>query len=462
MSTLIALEIRRLLRDRATWALLIVFAGLAAYATHAGARWAAGRTDAVAHVVAEADETMAVRRQSYVDLVAKGEKPNFGLIYATALPFRAGLPTAPLAALSAGQAEGYPAAAAISPFVDPWGIFARNTTGLESPAVLAAGRLDLAFVIVVLLPLLLIAGIYDLWAADVESGRGRIQLAQPVQPATLILGRAAIRGGVLLLATTAIATLVLAMVSGGADRAGLVAFAVTVLAYGSFWIALVALINLFVRSATTAALACGTAWLAIVVLVPAGLAAATDLAAPAPSIRAYTNAVRAAGLEVRAAHADASRAAATAESGRAYPASLWHSRREIGVRDARLAPLHQEHAAAWARRRAVGDALRLASPAVLAQDAFDRIAGTDATRAVAFQMQARAFAGDVRRLAFAWMDADRLLTLADYDRGLPRFRFAEPARATALILDVAALVLFSAALLALAAIRLRRGATALL
>jgi ABC-2 type transport system permease protein len=456
---IVRLEAIRVLRDRAMLVMVVLFTLLAGYATFAGDRWAQYRASAVQQVIAEADETMALRREAFVKLVAKGEKPNFGLIYATALPFRAGLPNAPLAALSAGQAEGYASAAAISPFADPFAIFDRYTTGLESPTVLTAGRFDLAFVIVMLLPLLLIAATYDFWSRDVENGSARIQLAQPVRPAALILTRAAMRGGTLLAAVTAIASLLLA--STGNDPVGIAWFALVVLAYGAFWIALATLINLFVRTSTAAALACGTAWLALVVLLPAGLAALVDIAAPPPSVRAHANAVRTVGLEVRAAHAEAARAAATAESVRAYPASLWHSRREIGVRDARLAPLYRDHAAAWEQHRALASAVQIFSPAVLAQDALDRIAGTDATRALAFQQQARAFAGAVRQLAFDWMDADRLLTLADYDGGLPRFIFVEPPRGAAIAADLAIMLLLSALLLALAALRLRRGAQAL-
>lgn len=461
LTGIVRFEWRRAPRDRAMIALLAIFTLLAAYAAWSSARWAEARSAAVRQVVAEADETMALRRETFARLVAEGGKPDFGLIYATAIPYRAGLPNAPLAALSAGQAEGYPAAASISPFADPYGIFDAHSAGLESPAVLGAGRFDLAFVIVFLLPLVLIAATYDFWSRDVESGSARIQLAQPVRPARLILTRAAMRGGMLLVPATAIATALLGIMADG-DPAGLAWFAVVVLAYGGFWIALAAAVNLFVRTSTTAALACGTAWLAIVVLLPAALSAAVDLAAPPPSGQAHANRVRAAGLEVRAANAVAARAAATARGDRAYPATLWHSRREIGQRDARLAPIHRGHAEEQARNRALADAARFLSPAILVQDALDRIAGTDAARALAFQQQARAFAGRARQLAFDWMDADRLMTLADYDRGMPRFGFMESRRAGGISLDLAALLAFVTLLLVVAASRMRRGASALL
>ncbi len=451
------LEALRAWRDPVMRVMLILFAVAAGYASLTGGQWATARQAAVTTAVAEADTIMADRRTAFVETIAKGEKPNFGLIYATALPFRAGLPNAPLAALSTGQAEGYPAAANIAPFVDPWAIFDAHATGLESPAVLAAGRFDLAFVIVVLLPLLLIAATYDFWSRDVENGSARFQLAQPVRPARLILTRAAVRGGGLLVAAIVIAIGWL-VATGANDIGGLALTALIILAYGGFWIALSIVINLLVRASTTAALAGGTAWLAIVVLIPAACAALADLAAPPPSAMAYTNAIRTAGLEVRAANRDA----ATADSGRAYPASLWHNRNEIQQRDARLGPIHRVYADGWARHRALEGSLSLLSPAVIAQGALDRIAGTGSDRALAFQDQARAFAGDVRRLAFGWMDEERLMTLADYDRPMPRFAFVEPGSTGPLTRDILILLGFASLLLALAALRLRRGAAQLL
>ncbi|ATY31099.1 ABC transporter permease subunit [Sphingomonas psychrotolerans] len=461
MSATLRLEWTRVWRDPTLWVMLLLFALIAAYASFAGERWAQQRAASVEQAVAEAGEIMALRRENFTKMVAKGEKPNFGLIYTTALPFRAGLPNAPLAALSAGQTEGYPAAASISPFADPWSIFDPHMAGLESPSVLAAGRFDLAFVIVMLLPLLLIAATYDFWSRDVENGSARFQLAQPVSPGRLLLVRAAVRGGTLLIPATLLACGCL-FLAGGRDAGDLSLLALIVFAYGLFWIALVVLINLFVRASTTAALAAGTAWLGLVVLLPAAAASLSELAAPPPSAMAYTNQVRAAGLEIRAANAAAARAAATAQSGRAYPASLWHSRREIQQRDARLAPLHEVQAAQWARHRSLAERLRYLSPAVVAQAALDRLAGTDAARALAFQEQARNFAGQVRLLAFDWMDQDRLMTIADYDGGLPRFVFAEPSRTRPLAVDLLALTFFVALLFSLGLLRLRGGAAKLL
>ena len=135
---------------------------------------------------------------------------------------------------------------------------------------------------------------------------------------------------------------------------------------------------------------------------------------------------------------------------------------DLQRRDARLGPIHYAYADGWARHRALEGSLSLLSPAVIAQGALDRIAGTGSDRALAFQHQARAFAGDIRRLAFGWMDEERLITLADYDRPLPRFAFVEPGTAGPLTRDILILLGFASLLLALAALRLRRGAAQLL
>ena len=455
------LEWIRTWRDPVMRAMLVLFAIAAGYASLSGSHWAERREVMIGQAVIKADDIRTTRRERFAATVAKGEKPNFDLIYATAAQYGATLPHAPLAALSAGQAEGYPAAASITPFGDPHAMFDAYATGLESPSALSAGRFDLAFVIVVLLPLLMIAATYDFWSRDVENGSARFQLAQPVRPARLILTRAAVRGGSLLVATVTIGVAWLVAI-GARDIAGLALFASVVLAYGGFWIALITLINLLVRVSTTAALAGGTAWLAIVMLIPAASAAVASLVAPPPSAMAHTNTVRRAGLEVRAAHQAAARAVAIADSGRAYPATLWQRRAEIRQREARLGPLHQAHAEGAARHRALTDGLRFLSPAVVAQDALDRIAGTDAGRALAFQAQAHVFASDARQRSFEWMDQDRLMTLADHDRAAMHFRYAEPPSSRPLVFDLLALALFAILSLALAALRLRRGAATLL
>ncbi len=83
-------------------------------------------------------------------------------------------------------------------------IFERAGADLANPAAAAAGWFDLALVVVFLMPLLLFAASYDLWAQEHETGTAQMVMSQPTRPGAVLASRALARGGVLLLAVTAI------------------------------------------------------------------------------------------------------------------------------------------------------------------------------------------------------------------------------------------------------------------
>jgi ABC-2 type transport system permease protein len=109
-------------------------------------------------------------------------------------------------------------------------------------------------------------------------------------------------------------------------------------------------------------------------------------------------------------------------------------------------------------RQAWLNALRAASPAIALQDGLERLADADAARARHFQVEAHGFLLQVRAIANQYLAQDRLLTVADYDRGLPRFVFRGlPARDELfeLLFDAAVIAFGAALLLAFAYLRLR-------
>lgn len=453
----VALEIQRLVRDRSMLALLLVFAVAAAFAAGVGGHRAGERTAMLALVEKEASDVRAERRSLLVAERQGGAPAKFGTIFATAMPFRATLPIRPGHALAVGRSEVYPAAAAISPFADPEAIFERFGAGLENPTALAAGRFDLAFVIIYLLPLVLLAGSYDLWTGERERGTMPMLVAQPVSLRALIVHRVAARATLLLLPTSAIVSAAVALAAPGWRPIDAAVLAVAVLAYGGFWIALAAAINLWVLRAVSAALACGGAWFVLVVIVPAAATALLDICSPRPSSLEHLNRVRSETVAAReavarwaAAHPDAIAPA------RKYNKLLWTQRREAALRDWRIAPHAARFHAAEDRRATLADDLRFSSPAVLALDLLERLAGTDANRARAFEHQAQTFVRRTRAYSDSYMVADRTLQVEDYERGIPRFVFSEPAGAGSMVLDLAALLAMVAAVVLTTAALLRQ------
>jgi ABC-2 type transport system permease protein len=462
--SIVRLEARRLLRGRWLLPLWGLFFVLCAFAAWNGAAWVGQRQATLDLIHADARETHAMRRTQLAEQVTPENKSRFGgALYATAMSLRATLPPGELAVLTVGQAEGYPMAATVFPFAASNTIFDRHTAGMENPTVLAAGRFDLAFAIVWLLPLLVLAGSFDLFAAERERGMAPWLLSQPIAPARLLAAKAAARVLLLVLPLAAILVATLAFASGAGPAALLLAGGLVAL-YALFWLLLALLVNLVARTAAQAALGCLAAWLALVVLLPALALGVADLAAPPVSQAERANALRAKAMQARAELRARDGATTIPESVPApnIPDSLRRRALEVERGEQLIRQALEPYHAQQSRRLAWLDAMRVVSPAIALQDALERLAGSDAGRALRFQQQAHGFLLEVRRLVHRHLDEDRLLTVADYDRGLPRFTLREaPAeeRLGALLFDAAVIALGMAALLLAAGRRLRRHAT---
>jgi len=453
-------ELLRMARGRWLLPLWFAFLALCGYAAWEGAAWSAQRGAALAAIQDEEREVHQMRRDQIVNELTPDNKSRYGgAIYATAMSFRATLPQGELPVLTVGQAEGYPMAARIFPFVASNTIFDEYMAGMENPAVLAAGRFDLAFVLVWLMPLLVLAGSFDLWSFERERGMAPWLLAQPVSPLRYLAAKAAARA-LLLVGVPVLVLVAVLRFTAAAGPATLLQVAILSALYGLFWLGFAIVVNLFARNTAQAALGCVGGWLALVVLVPALALGVADLFAPPSSPAERANVLRAMALQARAEV----RQADGASRPRRVPApnipdNLRQRAVEVERGEQLIRAAVQPFRARDQRRLYWMEALRASSPAIAFQDALERLAGADAGRALRFQDQAHAFLLDVRRLTQRYLEQDRLLTAADYDHGLPRFvhREAPPAtRFGALAFDTGVMALFPLMLLALLAVGARR------
>jgi len=455
-------EMLRMVRGRWLLPLWLAFLAVCGYAAWEGAAWSQQRGTALAAIQDEEREVHRMRRDQIVNELTPENKARYGgAIYATAMSFRATLPQGELPVLTAGQAEGYPMAAKIFPFVASNTIFDEYMAGMENPAVLAAGRFDLAFVLVWLLPLLVLAGSFDLWSFERERGMEPWLLAQPVSPARYLLAKAAARA-LLLVGPPVLVLVAVLRFTAAAGPAALLQVALLSALYGLFWLGLATFVNLFARNAAQAALGCVAGWLALVVLAPALALGMTDLFAPRASPAERTNALRAMAMQARA---EVRRQADAAPPERLpapnIPDNLRKRALEVERGEQLIQAAVQPYRAQDERRQRWMDLSRASSPAIAFQDALERLAGADAGRALRYQDQAHGFLLGVRRLTQRYLEQDRLLTAADYEHGMPRFVYREAppgARLGALGVDAGVMALFLLALLALGARRLRRQA----
>lgn len=341
----------------------------------------------------------------------------------------AALPPGPLAAFSVGLADLLPERAEISIWRRPDTLFGRYQ--LESPLSLLVGRFDLAFVVLYLLPLFVLALSYDVLAADREGGRLALVLMQPVSLPQLLAAKLLAR----LLPLSAFLVLVVAV---GAIAAGLPLTAWPRLAgwlavawlYGVFWLAVCALVAAFARRPETCAAISAAIWLVLVVVLPGLLDIGVRTASPVPSRLAYVTAMRAATSEASKASAELlaqyyhehPELATNGQQGGFMPA-FYASERTV---EARLEPLAADFEQRLTYQQALVERWRFASPAVLAQEALIEIAGSGLARHRGFGTQARAFLADWHALLAPRIFRGQRLEPADYDQ-LPHFTFAEPA-----------------------------------
>ena len=181
---MIALELRMMLRERAALGLLAVLASALVLACLSGAALMQSQIEGrTAAQIRQSEATEQLRER-----LADAELPPEEAILT---PYRLRqvliAPPPVLADLSVGRAALDPYATTVTMRTGRDTLFQRS--GLDNPELLVRGGIDLAFVVVVLAPLVLIGLLYGLFAADRDSGMARLIVAQAGNPVRLVTAR---------------------------------------------------------------------------------------------------------------------------------------------------------------------------------------------------------------------------------------------------------------------------------
>ncbi len=176
---------------------------------------------------------------------------------------------------------------------------ALNFAEMTSPVQLLFGSFDLAFVIVYLLPLLIIAFSYDVLSSEKESGSLRLLASQPIRIRNWVLQKLVLRFFWLSVIVSLALIVVFFMVSPPlAQVVDFLSLFGLIIAYMLFWFALAFLINLWVGSSAKNAVALLGLWVAFVLLVPSVLNQLGNTLYPIPSRTLMINEMRSLKAEV--------------------------------------------------------------------------------------------------------------------------------------------------------------------
>ncbi len=440
-------EWRLLVRDRTIWSVTAICAILVGYSVHAGVAWLESHRSSVFQMQ---DEGAAELRGLQARLAAAGAADSQAVPASQreasgrdpADPYAVGgvpqglvLKPGALAALSVGQSDLQPQSVRAVIYSTPQEAY--DETSFRSPLALAAGRFDLAFVLVYLFPLLIIGLSYNLLSVEREQGTLPLLLSQPLRLRTVVLGKALLR--VAVLCGLVVGFSLLAFGLAGADlgaegtvtRLGL--WVAVTLAYAAFWFALALAVATRGWSSATNAIALVAAWLALVVVAPALLHLAASVRYPPPSRAEFLNQMRASSADIRR---DGSRLLAryyedhpemvpeSAEDGEVafdFAKSLLLVYGRID-RESRAVEDGFERQLA-AQQRLVAR-LRFLSPAILAQQALNDLAGTSVERYRAFRAQVRAFQAEWKAFFVPRVMKEQRLTPSDYE-SMPRFELLD-------------------------------------
>lgn len=267
---LLRLDTLRLTRSTGVAAAVVLFLAIGIYAAWRGGRnIEAAASSAVAAETAYQDQ-LEYLLSSYPPTTDAGE-----VLYYLAFP--APQPSLPLAALARGRTEVESASLRIRLLALEGQLYEHETV---NPTLAAAGDLDLAFLLIGLLPLFIIALTHDLVSSEREGGTWNLVrlFARRRRLLAPKLAARAILVGVVVAVPVAVAAAL-----AGFRLDGRAAWAVALVALHTlFWFALCLGVASGRRSSTANAMILVGTWVALTLLAPAALSLANAILHPVP------------------------------------------------------------------------------------------------------------------------------------------------------------------------------------
>lgn len=442
LGTLMKYEWRNLSTDRAPLAVALVLGAAIAYGAFNGSGWVRFQRAAISEALSEERERLD-RIRAEIPAIESGRKTvtafadprlpqsfgrNMGTRYAV-------MPPAPLGSLAIGQSDLYPYYFRVSTGSKDTFL---NNDEIENPVHLLAGRFDLAFVFLYLYPLVILAFSYNIVSAEKESGTLALTLSQPVSLGRIVMAKVLLRA--LFVLALAVVLSMAGVIIGGANLAAegallrLLLWAGVTAVYGAFWFALAIAVNALGRGSATNAMTLAGAWLLFVIVIPSVLNVAVKAAYPVPSRVELIQAIRVAGDEstregskLLARYLEDHPELAPPSGGPGGPPDF--GTLLVAVNEAterKVQPVLAEFDAQLANQQRMVDRFRYLSPAIVAQAAFNDLAGSSAHRYRHFLIQVDEYHRQWRGFLVPRILKKEKLSPADMER-LPSFAFREEA-----------------------------------
>lgn len=409
------------------WASLVLFTAFALWALVGGLQWQSDMEETLANTPAD---LLTTRDAWMADLrkIETGEEVSPYAARPMNLTALAVHRPGALAALAFRNESIDPHSALVNGWRSEASLFRRYE--VQGPSALWAGKLDLSFIVIVLMPLFILVLSFDVLSSERAAGRYPLFLVQGGRAGRRLAARLLVVS--LPIVSVLLLCVVVAAVANGASGADVLIWSGVCLAYAFFWAGIGALIAVRFHQPVTGALAVLAAWATIVVLIPSGAQFAAQAFYPLPSrVSFLTDARDAEGssrrnVEERAEIYMAEHPGQSDAGDEEVPGFYRTSYLSNVDINQRVAPIVETLESQQAAQREFAAKVAYLSPAMLASQALHAASGTGPLRAAQFREQTRAYLRMLlTRIGPATVSKSRISS--DAAREIPEFSF-QPSR----------------------------------
>ncbi|WP_299106769.1 DUF3526 domain-containing protein [uncultured Tenacibaculum sp.] len=308
--------------------------------------------------------------------------------------------------------------------------FALDYSEMVNPVQLLFGSFDIAFVIIYILPLLIIAFTFNVLSKEKELGTLRLLSAQPIATINWVLQKMAIRylifTGIIVL--TFLSALAIFSNDAFGDVANLISVVLVVSGYILFWFVLSCIVNIKLNNSSKNALALIGFWLLIVLVLPATINQLGSTLYPTPSRLKMINEIRLIKKENEEKqnkimneylrnHPELAQESDKEKFG------FWHNYfASEKVMEEKTKPLLAQYDRQLKKQRELINVFEFLSPAILMQQSLNKVAGTSEMHYNDFKKQVFEFSDEWRSYLVPMLFKQQKFTMKNYQE-LPRFTY---------------------------------------
>jgi ABC-2 type transport system permease protein len=427
-------EIKLLIRSNWLIVLLIGITLLFAFATFNGKKNVTKRVNDIAEVQEGFNKKDSLMLATLIK-IEKGEKTNLPYWQLPSEPMTVGrryprlaiMQPETLSFLATGQSDMY------THFKSPTvygNNFALDYSEMVNPVQLLFGNFDLAFVIIYILPLLIIAFTFNILSKEKELGTLRLLGAQPISVINWLLQKMIIRYLIFTIITSLILLITIAFFSPDAFNSitNLFSLFLLIAGYIFFWFVISFIVNIKINHSSKNALTLIGVWLLIVMVLPATVNQIGNSLYPTPSRLEMINEIRLIKKEN-----EKKQNQIMSEYLRTHPElaqgndndkfGFWHNYfASEKIMEEKTKPLLAKYDLQLKKQQNLIGFFKYVSPAILMQQSLNNIAGTSEKHYNDYKKQVFEFSNDWRNYLVPMLFKKQKFKVENY-KELPSFTY---------------------------------------